>query len=174
MKLLISFIILLQDVQDKVKESVEKAEEGVEKAIETDILGWGSIKEFLNYGPRWNAGTDKEIHLTVGMLLLVILVFLITTYALRFFRKFYTRKMEIEDKNKFISIFSFFKYVIYLFVIIITLNSAGVQITALLAASAALFVGLGLALQELFQDVIGGVFIITDKSLIYSTIKKGI
>ena len=165
MKLLISFIILLQDVQDKVKESVEKAEEGVEEAIETDILGWGSIKEFLNYGPRWNAGTDKEIHLTVGMLLLVILVFLITTYALRFFRKFYTRKMEIEDKNKFISIFSFFKYVIYLFVIIITLNSAGVQITALLAASAALFVGLGLALQELFQDVIGGVFIITDKSL---------
>ena len=38
--------------------------------------------------------------------------------------------------------------------------------TVLLTASAVLFVGLGLALQELFQDIIGGIFIIVDKSLL--------
>ena len=41
----------------------------------------------------------------------------------------------------------------------------GIDITILITASAALFVGLGLALQELFQDIIGGIFIIVDKSL---------
>ena len=45
------------------------------------------------------------------------------------------------------------------------MSAAGINITILLTASAALFVGLGLALQELFQDIIGGIFIIVDKSL---------
>jgi small-conductance mechanosensitive channel len=42
----------------------------------------------------------------------------------------------------------------------------GINITPFLAASAALLVGLGLALQDLFQDIIGGIFIILDKSLL--------
>jgi len=45
------------------------------------------------------------------------------------------------------------------------MSAAGIDITILITASAALFIGLGLALQELFQDLIGGVFIILDKSL---------
>ena len=50
-------------------------------------------------------------------------------------------------------------------VILLTLRAGGVDITLLITASAALFVGLGLALQDLFQDIIGGIFIITDKSV---------
>jgi small-conductance mechanosensitive channel len=49
--------------------------------------------------------------------------------------------------------------------VLITLSAAGVDITLVITASAALFVGLGLALQELFKDVLGGIFIIIDKSL---------
>ena len=45
------------------------------------------------------------------------------------------------------------------------MSAAGINITVLITASAVLFVGLGLALQELFQDIIGGIFIIVDKSL---------
>tara|TARA_R110001592_G_scaffold114996_1_gene315180 strand:+ start:67 stop:711 length:645 start_codon:yes stop_codon:yes gene_type:complete len=45
------------------------------------------------------------------------------------------------------------------------MSAAGIDITILITASAALFVGLGLALQEIFQDIIGGIFIIVDKSL---------
>ncbi len=153
-----------EQVKETVEETVKKTGENVKGFLDQELFGWKSINEILSLGFHWGEG-EKSIHLTVGMLLLVIIAFIITTYLLRLFRRFYTRNLEIEDKDKFISIFTFIKYVIYLFVIIITLNSAGVQITALLAASAALFVGLGLALQELFQDVIGGVFIITDKSL---------
>lgn len=80
-------------------------------------------------------------------------------------RKFFTRKMENDDKLKFISVFKFIKYVVYIVVVLITMSAAGIDITILITASAALFVGLGLALQELFQDIIGGIFIIIDKSL---------
>ena len=49
--------------------------------------------------------------------------------------------------------------------VLVTLSAAGVDITLMITASAALFVGLGLALQELFKDILGGIFIIVDKSL---------
>ena len=62
-------------------------------------------------------------------------------------------------------VFKFIKYFVYLLVILLTLRAGGVDITLLITASAALFVGLGLALQDLFQDIIGGIFIITDKSV---------
>ncbi|HEC40393.1 MAG TPA: mechanosensitive ion channel, partial [bacterium] len=79
--------------------------------------------------------------------------------------RFFTRKMEADDKLKFISIFKFIKYLVYVVVILFTMSAAGINITILITASAALFVGLGLALQDIFQDIIGGVFIIVDKSL---------
>ncbi len=123
-----------------------------------------SVKEFLNWGLHLGEG-EKSIHITVGLLLILTLAFLLTSFVLKSIRNFITRKMEGEDKLKFVSIFKFIKYVVYITVILITMSAAGINITVLITASAVLFVGLGLALQELFQDIIGGVFIIVDKSL---------
>lgn len=130
--------------------------------IEHDI--WDKLKEFLDMGLHIGEG-DKAIHLTVGLLLLLSLAFLITSFMLKWLRLLLTRKMEGDDKLKFISIFKFIKYLVYLAVILVTMSAAGINITILITASAALFVGLGLALQELFQDIIAGIFIIVDKSL---------
>lgn len=138
----------------------------LKEIIEEDV--WGSVKDFLNFGLFGNE--EDPIRITVGLILLVILVFIITNIVLRGVRILFTRKLEEVDKLKFISVFKFIRYLIYLIVIILTLSSAGIDITILLTASAALFVGLGLALQELFQDVIGGVFIITDKTLLVGDI----
>ncbi len=135
--------------------------EEVKEFIERDI--WGNLRDFFDI-IIWQS-PDKSIKVTVGLILLLIIVFFITNIVLRGIRMFFTRKLEENDKMKFISVFKFLRYIIYLVVIILTLSSAGIDITILLTASAALFVGLGLALQELFQDVIGGVFIITDKTL---------
>ena len=108
---------------------------------------------------------EGTIHLTIWLLLVLILAFVVTSYFLKFLRKLLTRKMDSEDTLKFISIFKFIKYFVYLVVILLTMSAAGINVTVILTASAALFVGLGLALQELFQDIIGGIFIIVDKSL---------
>jgi len=71
----------------------------------------------------------------------------------------------MKIKNKFVSIFQFVQYLVYLFVIMFTLNASGVNISVLLTASAAIFLGLGFALQQLFQDLISGILIILDQSL---------
>lgn len=146
----------------------EKVVDKIEEVVTENI--WSLIKQFLDFGITFGEGTDHEIKLTIGLLLLILLAFIITSFLLKWIRKFFTRKMEETDKLKFISVFKFIKYIVYIIVFFALLSFAGVNVTPFLAASAALFIGLGLALQELFQDVIGGIFIIVDKSLLVGDI----
>ncbi len=119
------------------------------------------LKSFLNY----NIEFGKNIHITVKQLLLVLLVFVAATIVLRIIKKIVVRKLDEDDKLKFNSVFSFSKYFIYIVVVLITFDNMGINVTAIFAASAALLVGVGLALQTFFQDIISGAFILIDKSV---------
>lgn len=145
----------------------EKVTQKIGKVVRDDI--WGSVQEFLNWGFHFGEG-DKQVHITIKLLLLVVIAFVISSLLLKWIRKLFTRRMDETDKQKFISVFKFINYVVYILVVFLVLSVAGVNITPVLAASAALLVGLGLALQELFQDVIAGIFIIVDKSLLVGDI----
>ena len=141
---------------------MQEQDNTMKEILEKDI--WGSVQDFLNWGLHLGQG-EKSIHITVGLVLLLSFAFIATSFVLKMLRKLFTRKMGQEDKLKFISIFKFIKYVVYLVVILVTMSAAGINVTVILTASAALFVGLGLALQELFQDIIAGILIMVDKSL---------
>lgn len=120
-----------------------------------------TIRDFLG----WKIYDSATIHLTVGTFLIIIISIILVTYLLRLINKLVSRKLPEEDKNKFESIFGFVKYLFYILAIVTILHSSGVNLTVLLTASAALFVGLGFALQYLFQDIISGILIILDQSL---------
>lgn len=122
-----------------------------------------TLNDFLSYSIYGKF--NSEIHITVGTVLFVLAVLLITHIVLRFVRIFATRKLKEEDKYRFKAVFSFLKYIIFSVVIVVALDSSGVKITALLAASTALFVGIGLGMQKLFQDIISGVFILIDRTV---------
>lgn len=141
---------------------MQEGPEELKEIIKEDI--WGSIKDFLDIGFHIGQG-EKSINLTVGLLLLLTVAIVATKFLLKWLRHILTRKMEQEDQQKFTSVFKFTNYVIYIVAVLVTLSAAGIDITLVITASAALFVGLGLALQELFKDVLGGIFIIVDKSL---------
>ncbi len=141
---------------------MQEGSEELKEIIKDDI--WGSIKEFLDLGFHIGQG-EKSINLTLGLLLLLTVALVATKFLLKWLRYLLTRKMELEDQQKFTSVFKFTNYVIYIVAVLVTLSAAGIDITLVITASAALFVGLGLALQELFKDVLGGIFIIIDKSL---------
>lgn len=141
----------------------EKVVGKIEEVVKEDI--WGSIKNFLEFGIDFGKGEDA-IHLTIGLFLALVFSLIIAGFILKWIRKLSTRKMDESDKNKFISIFKFINYVTYIIVFFFIISMSGINITPFLAASAALLVGLGLALQDLFQDIIGGIFIILDKSLL--------
>lgn len=108
---------------------------------------------------------SESIHITVGTFLSIVIAIVVVTYLLRIVHNLVVKKLPVSDKNKFVSIFSFLKYLFYILVISVILHSSGVNLTVLLTASAALFVGLGFALQTLFQDIISGVLMILDQSI---------
>ena len=84
---------------------------------------------------------------------------------LRFANRVIFKRLEEDAQYKFKSIFTFFNYFIYVVVILITFDNIGVDVTAIFAASAALLVGVGLALQTFIQDIISGIFIIADQAV---------
>ncbi|WP_298766644.1 mechanosensitive ion channel domain-containing protein [uncultured Polaribacter sp.] len=120
-----------------------------------------SLKEFLSFSFEI---TDK-IHVDVRTVLFIIFVILVTSILLKLIKKLVYRKLSEDDKGKFKAIFTFLQYFIYVIVLIIALESSGIEVGVLLAGSAALLVGIGLGLQTLFQDIISGIFILLDKTL---------
>jgi small-conductance mechanosensitive channel len=119
------------------------------------------IKRFLNY----SFSLGEDVHISVQTILLVILALMFASYLLRFSRKFLTRKLPENDKEKFVPVFGYLKWLAYITIFLVTMQSSGVNVTAIFAASAALLIGVGLALQTLFQDIISGIFILIDQSV---------
>ncbi|MCB0474048.1 MAG: mechanosensitive ion channel [Flavobacteriaceae bacterium] len=117
--------------------------------------------DFLGYDIKLSEG----VHITVYEIFIVIAVLFLTSLLLRFFRRLITRKLSLEDKAKFVSFFSFSRWFLYIVIILITFHNMGINVTAVFAASAALLVGVGLALQTFFQDIISGIFILVDQSV---------
>jgi len=117
--------------------------------------------DFLNYDFIFS----KDVHINIKSILVVIIVLVATSFFLKLIRKFITRKLSLNDKAKFVSLFSYSKWFLYVIILLMTFNNMGVNVTAIFAASAALLVGIGLALQTFFQDIISGVFILIDQSV---------
>ncbi len=120
-----------------------------------------NIKDFFNYEFHFS----DTIAISVKALLLVVIVMIVTTFVLKLLRNAITKQLNYSDKAKFSTLFSYSKWIIYLIIMLFTLHSMGVNVTGILAASAAILIGVGLALQTLFQDIISGVFILLDKTL---------
>ena len=137
-------------------QEIEKIKEVVEKSSL-----WNDIKMFLNQ----HIDFSSDIRISVQDILIVIAVIFITTLILRFVLRVITHKLPSEDKGKFNVVFGYFRWLVYLLILLFTLNAVGVDVTAVFAASAALMIGIGLALQTLFQDIISGVFILVDQTV---------
>ncbi|AXP81872.1 Mechanosensitive channel MscK precursor [Mariniflexile rhizosphaerae] len=122
---------------------------------------WNDIKAFLNK----HFDFSESISISVKDILIIITVIFITTFVLRIVLRIITRKLPEDDKGKFNVVFGYFRWLIYLLILLVTLHGVGVDVTAVFAASAALMIGIGLALQTLFQDIISGVFILIDQTV---------
>ncbi|AUP81030.1 mechanosensitive ion channel family protein [Flavivirga eckloniae] len=141
---------------------IEEEAKTVKETI-TESTIWENFVDFIGIELIENeAGTIK---ITVGFLLAVTVVYILTNVILSFAKRLITRKLPTEDKAKFNTVFSFSRWFIYLIVLLIAFSTAGININAILAASAGLLIGVGLALQTLFQDIISGIFILIDQSV---------
>jgi len=119
------------------------------------------INAILNYSFAFG----NDIQITIKALLIVIATLFIASHAVKLLKKLITRKLPEEDKLKFTSLFSYVKWFLYVIIFLMTLHNMGVNVTAVFATSAALLIGIGLALQTFFQDIISGIFILIDQSV---------
>ena len=114
---------------------------------------------------NFNIQLTKNIQFEVKDILLVIIVMSLTSLLLNFIRRVLSRKLPNDDKIKFKILFGYGKWLVYLIIFLLTLHAIGINVTAVFAASAALLIGVGLALQTLFQDIIAGILILIDQTI---------
>lgn len=121
-------------------------------------------KEFVNQKIEIIGG----VTIYVDRLLLAILVLICTWIAISVFRRVMTRQTFISDKigeKRRITIFLITKYIGWFVSIIVSLKVMGINITALMLGSTALLVGLGLGLQNIFKDLVSGLFLLFEGSI---------
>lgn len=107
----------------------------------------------------------EHINITVGTIIFAIITFLITYFIIKLIKKAVIRIFAINDNGRIETVFNFLSYFIYVIVFFSILSAIGVNISMFLTATAAIFVGLGFALQQIFQDLIAGIYILLDRTL---------
>lgn len=109
----------------------------------------------------------KNHSLTIFELVMIMMVFLATKLVLWLIRKALDRKTRIKnlDVGNTIALFQIIKYIIWVISIVIMLEILGIKVSVLLAGSAALLVGIGLGLQQTFNDILSGIILLFEKSV---------
>jgi small-conductance mechanosensitive channel len=95
-------------------------------------------------------------------LFLVLLIIIITKVVIKqsIFRN---RNLDKFDEGNVSSLYQIIKYIIWIIAFGFILETFGIKISILLAGSAALLVGVGLGLQQTFNDVISGVILLSER-----------
>ena len=122
------------------------------------------MEQILNY--TFFIGTDYEF--TVLNLLVAILILIGARIFLWFFGRFILKRYYIRRNVDVGSRFAFnqiIKYFIYLLAFLLALQSLGLQLTVILGGLAALAVGIGLGLQQTFNDLTSGIILLFDRSI---------
>ena len=97
----------------------------------------------------------------------IIAIVIITKLVLWLISKalFNKKKLHKLDKGSAFALFKIIKYLIWIIVITLMLETLGIKVTILLAGSAALLVGVGLGLQQTFNDMLSGIILLFEHSV---------
>lgn len=122
-----------------------------------------SLREFIDYKI---IQTDK-ITLEVYQVLLFVFILVITWLAFKIIQKIVNKNLKREETgggSKYAA-FQILKYLVWVIVIGIALETIGIKLNLLIASSAALLVGVGFGLQQIFNDYISGLLILFEGNL---------
>lgn len=125
---------------------------------------WNEIKGILEY-PILEL---NQFRLTFYSIIIFVLIIIGSRLLARFLkvviRKFFAAR-QIDEPGKEYALAKITSYFVITIGIIVAVDSLGIDITYLLASSAALFVGIGLGLQNIFSDFVSGFVLIFEGEL---------
>ena len=117
-----------------------------------DILSFSILK----LGTKFN--------FTVWSLIEVLILFAISYLIFFIIRKAIYNSKKLDKAKKY-SFSNLIKYVIYVITFALVLHILGFNLKFVMAGSAALLVGIGLGLQNLFSDFVSGIILLVDSSI---------
>ena len=122
-----------------------------------------TFKEIIHY----NLINTENVTVTVSNLVFIVIAIISIRVFLGLIRRFLNRPPISNkiDPSKSFTIYQFFKYIIWILAIGLILDSIGIKMTLLVAGSAALFVGIGFGLQNIFKDILSGIILILEENL---------
>ena len=121
------------------------------------------MREILQY----EILTIGKASITVGHILISVLVLLCTWLALRLIKGTMRRRWGKVDQEsaRAMAVYKLLSYFIWTSSLLFALDVVGVRLTFLLAGGAALLVGVGLGIQQTFNDMISGVIILAEGTI---------
>lgn len=122
------------------------------------------LKELLDIKLISAGRFNVTVYSLFFLMILIVGAKLLTTFARLFIHRRLAAKQWI-DKSREYTLTLMVEYLIYTICIVVGLKSFGVDITLLIASSAALFVGLGLGIQKIFADIVSGLIILFEGSI---------
>jgi small-conductance mechanosensitive channel len=122
-----------------------------------------SIQEFLEF-ELLHIG---DYVISVFTIVRIVLIILISAVLLWIIKKALMRKNIVQkfDTGTAYAIYQIVKYFVWVIAFGLILETIGIRVTVLIAGSAALLVGVGLGLQQTFNDVISGVILLSERSI---------
>ncbi len=122
-----------------------------------------SLGKFLEFGII----TLGKYELKVSTFLAIIIIYLSTRLILWLIKKalFRHQKTAKLDIGNTYALYQIIKYVIWVVAIGLLLETIGIKVTVLIAGSAALLVGIGLGLQQTFNDIVSGIILLSERSI---------
>ena len=113
-------------------------------------------------------GNAEGFPFSVGRLANTVFLFLLISLAINFFVSFllrgYYHRSKIDTGSQF-AINRLFTYFAYLLGILLVIQTAGFNLIAIWTGAAALLVGIGIGLQQTFNDLICGIIILFERSV---------
>ena len=109
-----------------------------------------------------------DYQLTIFTLVNVCIIFLVARVALWLIRRILHRNFSQKtfgDSGRRHAVLQISKYIIYTFAVVMGMRSLGIDVSLLVGGSAALLVGIGLGLQNTFNDFISGIIILFEGSI---------
>lgn len=109
--------------------------------------------------------TFGEMTLTPGRIIIAIVIYLVARLFIFIVVHKIVAKILIRRKidiGRRYAINRFIKYILYFITFVIILQSLGAHLSALVLGSAGLLVGVGLGLQQTFNDFVSGIIILSE------------
>lgn len=105
--------------------------------------------------------------LTLGMIISIISIIILTWTILTLTKKYLIhRKEKIKgERARRLSLYQLIRYFIWVMIISICITIIGFDVTLIVAGSAALLVGIGFGLQNIFSDLISGLFMLVERKV---------